>query len=51
MRIPGLNQSEIKRLIKQPRRAVRELARLATPTRPPISPQDLKEAHEAGFEE
>jgi hypothetical protein len=51
MRIPGLNQSEIKRLINSPEEQLRELARLATPTRPPISPQDLKEAHETGLEE
>ncbi len=51
MRMPSFNPSEVKRLMTSPEEQLRELAHLATPSRPPISPQDLKEAHEAGFEE
>ncbi len=47
MREPGFKPSDIKRLINSPEEQMRELARLAAPSRPPVSQDDLKEAHES----
>jgi hypothetical protein len=47
IRIPSLKPSDVKRLINSPEEQIKELSRLATPSRPPVSQEDLKEAHES----
>jgi hypothetical protein len=46
MRIPGFKPSDMKRLINSPEEQIRELSRLAAPSRPPVSQEDLREVHE-----
>lgn len=51
MRVPAFKPSDVKRLLNSPEEQIRELARLASPTKAPVSAHDLKEAHESSLEE
>ena len=47
MRISGFKPSDVKRLINSPEEQMKELARLAAPSKPPISQEELKHAQES----
>jgi len=51
MRVPAFKPSDVKRLLNSPEEQIRELARLASPSKAPVSAHDLKEAHESSLGE
>ncbi len=49
MRVQSFKPSDVKRLLNSPEEQLRELARLASPAKAPVSSHDLKEAHESSL--
>ena len=49
MRVPTFKPSDVKRLLDSPEEQIRELARLATPPKAPISPEDLENAQQSSI--
>ncbi len=51
MRVQGFKPSDVKRLLNSPEEQIRELARIASPSKAPVSVDDLNEAHESILDE